>query len=109
MNVVITGHHVNITDGVRSFVMKKLKKVESHFSRVAKIDIVLQKSNDTYLSEATVRASRLHIHAKSAAPNMFLAIQGMASKLNRQLAKHKEIAVDHGRRAERHKAPSERT
>ena len=103
MDIVITGHHVNVTDGVRNFVEKKLKRVGNHFSRVSKIDVVLHKSNGTYRSEATVHANKFHIHAKSEASDMFTAIHGMSSKLDRQVVKHKELITDHGRHSDRQK------
>ncbi len=100
MEVLITGHHVTITDSVREFVNKQLKKLENHYHQPTKVDVILQKSNGIFHSEASFHARKLHVHAKSASGNMYTAIRSMASKLDRQVVKHKELITDHGRHSD---------
>jgi len=100
MEVLVKGHHVTVTNSVRSFVNKQLKKLENHYHQPTKVDVVLQKNNGLYLSEANFHARRLHVHAKSESDNMYTAIRSMASKLDRQIVKHKELTTDHGRHSD---------
>ncbi|MDE0310417.1 MAG: ribosome-associated translation inhibitor RaiA [Acidiferrobacterales bacterium] len=100
MEITITGHHMNITDSVREYVNKRLKKVGNHFRHPTKVDVILHKEKSTFQSEATVHARKVYIHAKSEAPDMFKAIDAMSSKLDRQVIKHKELRTDHGRHSD---------
>lgn len=103
MQISITGHHVNVTDSIRKYVNKRLKKVENHFRQPVKIDVILHKEKFSFLSEATIHGRRLSIHAKSTSTNMFAAIDDMTSKLDRQVLKYKERLTDHGRHIDRQK------
>ncbi len=100
MEVSITGHHLNITDSIRDYVNKRLKKVENHFRQPTKVEVILHKEKSSFQSEATIHGSRISIHAKSEASDMFAAIDAMSSKLDRQVVKHKEMRTDHGRHSD---------
>ena len=97
MEVVIKGHHVTVSDAVREFVNKKLLKLANHYHQPTRVDVVLHKTNGSFLSEATFHARKFHVHASSEASNMYSAIRSMTSKLDRQILRHKELKTDHGR------------
>lgn len=101
MEITVTGHHLNVTDSIRDYVIKRLRKVENHFRQPTKVEVILQKEKSTYQSEATIHGRRVSIHAKSEAPDMFSAIDAMSTKLDRQVVKHKEMRTDHGRHSDR--------
>lgn len=100
MEISITGHHLNVTDSLRNYVNKRLKKVENHFRQPTKVDVILHKEKSSFQSEATIHARKVSIHAKSEASDMFTAIDAMSNKLDRQVIKHKELRTDHGRRSD---------
>ena len=101
MEVTVKGHHLNVTDSIRDYVNKRLKKVENHFRQPTKVEVILQKEKTSFQSEATIYGRKVSIHAKSEAPDMFSAIDSMSSKLDRQIVKHKELRTDHGRHSDR--------
>ncbi len=97
LQISITGLHVDVTDSIRNYVHKRLRKIENHFRQPATVDVILHKENASFLSEATIHGRRLSIHAKSVSYDMLNSIDGMSSKLDRQIIKHKEMLKDHGR------------
>lgn len=101
MDISITGHHVHISDGVRTHVNKRLKKVENHFRQPTNVDVVLHKEHDSFHSEATIHGKRMAIHASSRSSDLFSAIDAMTSKLDRQVIKHKERLTSHGKHGNR--------
>ena len=101
MEISISGHHMSITDSIREYVNKRLKKVENHFHQPTKVDVILHREKSCFQSEATIHGRRVSIHAKSQAADMFTAIDSMTSKLDRQVVKHKELRTDHGRHSDR--------
>ncbi len=101
MEISVTGHQVNITDVIREYVNKRLKKVGNHFRQPTTVDVVLHKEKSSFQSEATIHGRKIAIHAKSEATDMFAAIDSMSNKLDRQIVKHKERLTDHGRHSDR--------
>ncbi|TAG76442.1 MAG: ribosome-associated translation inhibitor RaiA, partial [Burkholderiales bacterium] len=41
MNLHITGHHVAVTDSLRSYVTSKLDRVNRHFDHVIDVNVVM--------------------------------------------------------------------
>ena len=101
MDISITGHHVHITDSIRTYVSKRLKKVENHFRQPTSVDVVFQKEHDSYHLEATIHGKKMAIHARSRSMDMFRAIDSISSKLDRQVIKHKERLTSHGKHGNR--------
>ncbi len=101
MDISITGHHVHVTDSIREYVNKRLKKIENHFRQPTSVDVILHKEHDAFQLEATLHGKKMSIHAHSESTDMFSAIDAMSSKLDRQVIKHKERLTDHGRNGHR--------
>ncbi len=97
MEVQISGHHLHITDTMRQHVNRRLKKVGNHFQRPTTTDVVLQKLKETWMAEATIRGSKITIHAKSEARDVYSAVDSLSHKLDRQVIKHKERLTSHNR------------
>ena len=41
MNLQLTGHHLEITDAMRSYVISKLERVTRHFDHVMDVSVIL--------------------------------------------------------------------
>ncbi len=106
MDISITGHHVHVTDAIRSYVNKRLKKVENHFRQPTSVDVTVHKEHGSYHLEATIHGKKMAIHAHSRSMDMFSAIDAMSNKLDRQVMKHKERITSHGKNG--HRQPSVR-
>ncbi len=102
MNLNISGHHVDLTPALRSYVQEKLKRVERHFDHLISAEIVLTVEKERQKAEATVHASGADLHAEATEPNMYAAIDLLMDKLDRQTRRHKEKLRDH-HNAEAHK------
>ena len=105
MQLKLTGHHVEVTEAMRSYVHKKLDRVGRHFDQVIDINCVLTVEKLEQKAEATLHASGAAIHADAIDGNMYAAIDLLADKLDRAVVKHKEKLHDHhaaeGRKAAR--------
>ena len=99
MNISISGHHISITDGMRTAVMDKLEKVERHFDQIQSIKVILSLDNHhsdsshsgkkNHKAEAIMRVSGQELFAQSYDDDMYQAIHDMADKLDRQVRKYK--------------------
>jgi putative sigma-54 modulation protein len=95
VNLHLTGHHLEITPAIRTYVISKLDRVSRHFDHVIDVSVVLSVDKLRQIVEANVHVRGKDIHAASVDPDMYAAIDALADKLNRQVMKHKEKLTDH--------------
>ncbi len=95
MQINITGHHVDITPALRTYVEEKLERLERHFDNITNAHVILEIEKDRQKAEATIHVSRGQVYADSEDENMYAAIDSLADKLDRQIKKHKEKLKDH--------------
>lgn len=95
MQINLTGHHIDITPAMRSYVNDKLEKLARHFDGVGNVHVVLAVEKMVQKAEATLHVSGADIFADAENENMYAAIDALADKLDRQVIKHKEKRKDH--------------
>lgn len=97
MQLNVTGHHVDMTDSMRSYVETKMEKIERHVDNVTNVHVILSVEKQRHKAEATVHVTGANIFAESENDDMYAAIDAMIDKLDRQAKKHKEKQTDHHR------------
>lgn len=95
MQLKLTGHHVELTDALRSYVEKRLERISRHFDNVIDVTCVLTVEKLEHKAEATLHVSGGNIHVDSVDANMYAAIDALVDKLDRGVKKHKEKLQDH--------------
>jgi putative sigma-54 modulation protein len=95
MQMTLTGHHVEITPPLKSYVEKKLDRVVRHFDQVIDVHCVLTVEKLSHKAEATLHVRGGNIHADAAEADMYAAIDVLTDKLDRLVKKHKEKRGDH--------------
>ncbi|CAN5254349.1 ribosome hibernation promoting factor [soil metagenome] len=96
MNINFTGHQVEVTDALRDLTTKKLALIQRHFENISTINITFSVEKLNQNVEGIIHLPGTSIHAKSSDENMYVAIDSLIDKLERQLKKHKE--KEEGRR-----------
>lgn len=95
MQLNLTGHHVDITPSIRSYVETKLEKIERHFDHVTNAHVILTIEKERQKAEATIHVNRGNIYADAEHNDMYAAIDRLVDKLDRQVKKHKEKLTNH--------------
>ena len=95
MNLQLSGHHLDLTPAIRSYVNDKLNRISRHFDHVIDVSVILSVSKLDHKVEATVHVRGKDMHVECIDTDMYAAIDGLADKLDRQILKHKEKSVDH--------------
>jgi putative sigma-54 modulation protein len=90
MNLHITGHHIAVTDALRTYVVSKLDRVNRHFDHVIDVSVVMSVEKLRQKVEANVHVSGREIHAACEDENLYAAIDELADRLDRQVVRHKE-------------------
>jgi putative sigma-54 modulation protein len=102
MQLSISGHHLELTNAIRSYVTDKLHRVERHYDHITNVHVVISVNKQAQKAEATLHTAGADIYADADADNLYAAIDSMAEKLDRQLLKHKHKVIDR-----HHRTPKE--
>lgn len=99
MQLSISGHHIDVTDALKSYVEEKLQKLERHYDHITNAHVILTVEKLQQKAEATVHISGAEVFADADCADMYAAIDKLTDKLDRQILKHKEKTQDrhHGR------------
>jgi len=95
MQVNLTGHHVDITDPLRSYVDEKIARLERHFDHVTNVHVILSVEKLVQKAEATVHIAGADVFADAVHEDMYAAIDALVDKLDRQVLRHKEKIKSH--------------
>ncbi|MBT1452487.1 ribosome hibernation promoting factor [Glaciecola sp. XM2] len=90
MQINLTGHHVEITDSLRSYVDTKFEKLERHFDHINNVHVILNIEKLNQKAEATLHLNGGEVFANAEHTDMYAAIDSLIDKLDRQVIKHKE-------------------
>lgn len=95
MNLNITGHHLPLTDALRSYIGQKINRLERHFDHLIGANVVLSVEKQRNKAEATIHTRGANLHAEATEDDMYAAIDALADKLDSQTRKFKEKTRDH--------------
>ncbi len=90
MQISVTGHHIDVTQPLKSYVDTKFERLERHFDNVTNVHVILSVEKLRQKAEATLHVNGASVFADSVHEDMYAAIDGLIDKLDRQVLKHKE-------------------
>lgn len=90
MQLDVSGHHVDVSQALKSYVKSKFMRLERHFDIATHAHVILIVEKLNQKAEATVRVSGGNLFADAVDEDMYAAIDALADKLDRQLKRHKE-------------------
>jgi putative sigma-54 modulation protein len=95
MQLQLTGHHVDVSPPLRTYVEAKFSRIVRHFDHVIDVHCILTVEKLLHKAEATLHVSGGNIHAVATDGDMYAAIDSLTDKLDRLVKKHKEKLTDH--------------
>lgn len=95
MRMQMSGHHVEVTPSLRSYLEKKIGRVARRFDHLIDIRCILSVDKLRHKAESTVQLSGSRLHAEAVAEDMYAAIDALSDKIAGQVRRHKERARDH--------------
>ena len=99
MQINITGHHIDVTEAMRQYVLEKFDKIERHFEHITSIHVILEVEKNRQTAEAKVHIKGGELFADAVSEDLYAAIDALVDKLDRQILKHKEKNLDRTQRA----------
>lgn len=96
MQMVIRGHHVEVSQALREYVEAKLERIERHFDQITSMQVILSIDKMVQKAEATIRLAGAELFANAESGDMYAAIDLLSDKLDRQIVRHKEKSLARG-------------
>jgi putative sigma-54 modulation protein len=89
MNLNVSGHHLDITPALRTYLDSKLERIKRHFDHVIDAHAILSVDKLRQKAEITLHVRGKDIHCESEEQDMYAAIDLLIDKLDRQVLRHK--------------------
>lgn len=110
MNLTISGHHLNVTPALRTYVTDKLDRVTRHFDQLVDVKVLLtvekQKEKEKrQRAECSIRVKGSDLFAESSHEDLYAAVDVLVDKMDRQVVRHKDRLQDHHFEARRREQP----
>lgn len=100
MKLLLSGHHLELTPAMRSYVEEKLERIRRHFEQVLEIEVILAleesaEKEKRQIADINLRVKNETMRAHAEAEDVYAAIDLAVEKLDRQLARFKGKLQDH--------------
>jgi putative sigma-54 modulation protein len=100
MNLTISGHHLEVTPALRSYVTTKLDRITRHFDQVVDVKVLLtvekqKEKQNRQRAECNIHVKGSDMFAESAHADLYAAVDELVDKLDRQVVRHKDRIQDH--------------
>jgi len=90
MNLNVSGHHLEVTPAIRSYVETKIARIRRHFDHVIDAHVILTASKLVQKAEVTLHVRGKDLHCESEQSDLYAAIDLLADKLDRQVLRYKD-------------------
>jgi len=95
MQIIITGHHVEVTTALRDYATEKLQRLSRHFDHLISINVILNVEKHKNEAEATLLAAGKSLFANASDTDMYAAIDSLSDKLDKQVRRYKDRLRNH--------------
>ena len=100
MNLTISGHHLEVTPALRSYVTSKLDRITRHFDQVVDVKVLLtvekQKEKEKrQRAECNVHVKGSDLFVESTHSDLYAAVDELVDKLDRMVVRYKDRMQDH--------------
>ncbi len=85
MDISITARNLEVDNKVKSYISKKLKKLQKLYKRIYDCEVVLESEKERKNVEILVSLKRTKIVAKETSPDIFASIDIASEKIKKQL------------------------
>ena len=95
MNIIVTGRHLEVTDALKTYVEKKVKRFDRYIANIAEANVTLAVEKYRHKAEVLLKVNGVLIQAEAITGEVYSSIDEVAGKLERQIKKYKEKLVSH--------------
>ena len=89
MNLTVTGRNFEITDAIKKFLKKRIAKTGDRLYDNANIHFSFYVEKNRHMADAIVKQKGLTTRAKDETRDLYLTVDNVLGKVEKQLGKHK--------------------
>lgn len=95
MNLTVTGKNIQVTEGLRSYVEKKMERVKFYFPHLIDVHVVMEvEKKINHKVEITIQGEGKVFHSEFKAEDMYESIDGLIDRVERQVKRYKDKLHD---------------
>lgn len=99
MKLNISGKNIDVTPALKRHAEKKIGKLSRHFEKNIEAQVTLSVEKDRHIAEVTIPLrSGIIVRGETETPDMYLSIDQVVDKLEKQIDKYKTKMVNKQRR-----------
>jgi putative sigma-54 modulation protein len=106
MKIIITSRHESLTEGLRTHIEDKIRRVEKYLGKIREAHVILNFERHYHLCEINLYGKSLHLASTGSSQDMYRSIDEALDKLERQVLKVKDKRVERHREGKLAKARS---
>ncbi|SMC83623.1 putative sigma-54 modulation protein [Desulfocicer vacuolatum DSM 3385] len=95
MNTAVTFKRIDPSDALKSYVQKKMDRLDKMLENPAEASVVLSVEKIRHIAEITLICDKMKLHARESSENMYSSIDLLVDKLKAQIKKNKEKSRRH--------------
>lgn len=90
MKITIRGKNLEVTDSLRSYLEKKLSKLQNYFEHLQEAQVTVYQERGRYVVEVTIPLNSIILRGEEESnENFYTAVDLVAEKLEKQIEKYK--------------------
>ena len=89
MTIKITGRRIEVTDGLKSYIEKKISKLERYFGESATANVTISVEKDRHIIEVTIFHDGMIFRAEVSNDDMYAAVDKVEDVLERQIRRQR--------------------
>lgn len=94
MKINISGHHVDLTDGIRAHVHDKMERIKRHFDKPVEVDVTVSVEKQEQKVDLHMHAINHDFHVSKANAQLYTAIDEAVDVMDKQIRRFKEKIQD---------------
>lgn len=97
-NITVTGRHIEVTEAIRDFAVKKIQAIHIDYPKIVEARVVVDVQKDRQVAEIVLFcADHITIQASTVGSDLYAAIDETVTKIMRRMRKHKTRLMKHFR------------
>jgi putative sigma-54 modulation protein len=99
LNITVTGRHMEVTDAIREYAVKKIESLRLDYPRIIEVKVILDvQTHQRQIAEIVLFcANHITIEASSTSEVLYAAIDETISKIARRMRKHQTRLLKNNR------------
>jgi len=94
-NVIVTGRHVHVTDGMKQHAVERIARLERVATRIIDVHVTMDIQKLNHRVDIQMKYGHTLIRSHAESTDMYVSIDQAVDKLDKQLKKYKKRIQDH--------------